>query len=375
MAGEIRPDRLRRLVQRLVDIYSPSGKEEEIVDFLHGYLKRHDLPVLRQEVDENRHNLLVLPQAGETRLVLVGHLDTVPAFSLEGYGFVQQGDRIAGLGAADMKGGCAAMVEAYIALWKEHGSGTPAALALVVGEEEEGDGAERLVEEHHFAWALVGEPTDLRPCLSSYGYVEMHLSALGESIHASLSAREKNPVDALLRVLLRMSNHFAVKRPELVYNFRDLFSSQTGFSVPDRCEANLDVHVPPEAPVGEILLELEDLVANPGGKKNGIETTFRFDTIDAGFTLPEKGAFVEALKGIFDRHGLAWLPRSFPSHSDANALWAAGIKPILLGPGRLEEAHIPDECVSFEQVLLAARIYRDVAASMVRDVKVHTSEA
>ena len=45
----IQPQRLGKLLQRLVDIYSPSGKEGDILDFLKGYLKRRNLPMLIQE--------------------------------------------------------------------------------------------------------------------------------------------------------------------------------------------------------------------------------------------------------------------------------------------------------------------------------------
>ncbi len=38
-AAEIKPDRLKKLLQDLVDIYSPSGKEEEILQFTEDYLK------------------------------------------------------------------------------------------------------------------------------------------------------------------------------------------------------------------------------------------------------------------------------------------------------------------------------------------------
>ncbi|PIU32475.1 MAG: peptidase M20, partial [Syntrophobacteraceae bacterium CG07_land_8_20_14_0_80_61_8] len=44
---------------------------------------------------------------------------------------------------------------------------------MVVGEEEEGDGARRLVRDHHFPWAVIGEPTDLKIGLSHFGYLEV----------------------------------------------------------------------------------------------------------------------------------------------------------------------------------------------------------
>src|SRR5512137_2973137 len=63
--ADVQPDRLKVLLKDLIDIYSPSGKEEEILEFTEDYLKKHGLPVERQAVDENRFNLVVLPEETE----------------------------------------------------------------------------------------------------------------------------------------------------------------------------------------------------------------------------------------------------------------------------------------------------------------------
>jgi len=358
------PERLRKLFLRLLDTYSPSGKEEEIVELLHGALRRRGLPVQRQRVDENRHNLVVLPPDAEPRLALVGHLDTVSAHDLERYGPEVEGDRVAGLGAADMKGGCAAMVEAVLALWADGPPVPPLALALVVGEEEEGDGAARLASDFHFPWAVIGEPTDLCPCFSHFGYLEVLLSTAGPRRHASLAERRHNPVEALLNLLLRATRFLADKRPELVYNIRDLFSSQAGFIVPDRCQARLDIHAPPDAPLGEIAVELEELVAAFQAEEPGTRIAFRLETVDAGYELPQKGEVASALRRACDKLGLPWEPQAFRSHSDASQLWEAGIRPVLLGPGRLELAHTPEESVSLHKVVLASRVYYELGRSL-----------
>ena len=349
----------------MVDIYSPSGKEEEILDFLHGYLKRHGLPVARQPVDDNRDNLVVAPQGAELQLALIGHVDTVAAFDLDHYGYEEHGDQILGLGTADMKGGCAAMVEAYLNLWERRGPGLPVALALVVGEEEEGDGARRLVKDFHFPWAVIGEPTDLRPCLGHYGYLEIQLSTRGRRMHASLANQGHNAVEGMLRLLLKVSRYLEEERPEFVYNIRDLFSSRAGFVVPDRCEAWLDVHLPPSAQIGEITLELDELLARERRENPNLDATLRFAMIHAGYEIPEKGAVMDALKSVYNRRGLSMEGlQSFRSHSDANELWAAGVKPLLLGPGQLEKAHAPDESVSFPQVCLSAELYLELVTSL-----------
>lgn len=354
------PGRLKKLLHRLVDIYSPSGKEEEILRFLDGYFKRHGLPVLCQPVDEKRYNLVLMPPEQEVRLALVGHLDTVAAYDLNDYAYAEQGDQIKGLGTADMKGGCAAMVEAYMSLHESGHSRAPVALCLLVGEEEEGDGAERLVEDYHFPWAIVGEPTNLIPCLSNYGYVEVQICTFGKRLHASLAHTTENPIQAMLRLMLRISQYMEEQRAQLVYNIRDLFSSQSGFAVPEHCEAWLDIHLPPGSPTGTIATELEEIMLREREQNSRLDGELRIVTIDDGYELPEKGRMVEALKAVYARGSLPWEPQSFQSHSDANQLWASGVKTILMGPGGLEMAHAPDESVSFQQVCLATQLYLDL---------------
>ena len=143
----IQPARLKNLLKNLVDIYSPSGKEEEIVDYVYRYLKRHHLPVARQEVDEDRYNLVVLPESSEeVKLFFIGHLDTVAAYDLDEYRYREEGDTVSGLGTADMKSGCAAMIEAFTTLAERDEGFPPVGLALVVDEEENNEGAKALVK-------------------------------------------------------------------------------------------------------------------------------------------------------------------------------------------------------------------------------------
>lgn len=360
----IKPQRLRNLLRRLIDIYSPSGKEEEILDYLHGYFKRHELLPVSQQVDGSRRNLLIIPPETDVRLALIGHVDTVVAHDLEDYGYEERDDTIWGLGAADMKSGCAAMIEAYLSLWESGVARPPVALAMVVGEEEDGDGTQKLVREYHFPWVLIGEPTDLQPCLSHYGYLEAQISTRGRRMHASLANMSQNPIESMLHILLKISHYIGNDRPEMVYNIRELSSSQAGFAVPERCDAWLDLHLPPTAAIGEITLELEQILIQERLENPDFDGTLRFATIHAGYELPDKWPMVEALKDVYAKRSLPWQPQAFRSHSDANLLWAAGMKPILLGSGQLEKAHAPDESVSFEQVLTAARLYLDLLISL-----------
>jgi len=355
----IDPLRLKKLLIRMIDIYSPSGKEEALLQYLKGYLKRRGFNVQSQPVDDNRYNLILAPATGDIQLALVGHLDTVTAYDLEHYAAVEKGDEILGLGAADMKGGCAAMMEAYMAFACE-GSNVPAlALCLVVGEEETGDGAARLMKDFRFPRAIIGEPTGLLPCFKVHGYIETMISAHGKRLHASMAGRRENAVETLLERLIKVTHFFEHTHPELIYNIRDIYTASAGFAVPEYSEAWIDIHLPSGAVPGEIITELEEIVTLQSLPHKRIEVVFRTETIDAGYEIPEKGPASDCLRAAFSDHGLPWKTDVFRSHSDANQMFASGAKPILLGPGRLEKAHTQDESVSFREVRTAAEIYLD----------------
>lgn len=363
---EAKKSRVKQLLRKMINIYSPSGKEGDLVEFLDGYLRRHHLPVMKQKVDDDRYNLIVEPDDQEPQLVFVGHIDTVEAFDLDQYTFEQEGDTIYGLGAADMKGGCAAMIEAFIALWEAGYKDLPIALALVVGEEVTGDGTRRLVKEFQYKTAVVGEPTSLQPCLAHYGYLEFQLNTIGKRMHASMGSKKSSAVRAMLMLLMKVTEFLDHSRPEAIYNIRNLSSSESGFAVADSCESWVDVHLPPRSPLGEISHELEELVSAAGETGECDEVTVKFHTFDAGYEIPLRGSLVKKLEKVYAAREMEMKPDSFRSHSDANLLWSAGIRPIVLGPGSLDKAHTSNECVSFDEVMKAARLYIDIALSFYK---------
>lgn len=369
-ALQIRPDRLRDLLSDLVDIYSPSGKEEEILGFVERHLQSHGLAPVRQEIDESRYNLVVFPpQKDEVDLCFVGHLDTVAAYDLEEYGFEQEDDTAYGLGTADMKGGCAAMIEAFTVL-AERGQFPPVGLALVVDEEEDNKGAEVLVNEYAFPWAVIGEPTDLVPCLGHYGYLEVGLRTGGKRAHSAMPELGRNAIEDMLKLLLSVTENIISSPYGVVYNIRELSSFPGGFIVPDVCEAWLDLHLPPNSRIDALKTGLEQLVT--GVILSGSEAHLWFGETHSGYLISQERPLVKTLQQCYERLSLTWKPQDFRSHSDGNTLWAAGVDPIIIGPGRLEEAHTPEESTSLSQVALAAQLYLDFALSLQGGLSGHS---
>ena len=356
----IDPTRLRRTLMEMLEIYSPAGKEEDVQLYLEDLLTQAGFAVERQIVEEDRYNLRVTMGPAPPRLYLVGHVDTVTAWDLEEFGPREEEGIIYGLGSADMKGGCAAMVEAFLALATlPEEQRPPVGLLLVVGEEENGDGSAAFLAGERPPWVVIGEPTSLAACFNHYGYLEAGLMTRGRRTHSSLPELGHNAVESMLRVLLLLGRHplFDRETPELVYSIRELSSSRAGFVVPDRCEAWIDLHLTPETDPAMVrqAMETQVEVAAAAIDNLDLEMTFTFDS--RGYRLDSDNWLATELAELYPRLGLPLKFDAFRSHSDGNLFFEAGVQPLILGPGSLETAHTSDEQTIFSEVVAAARIY------------------
>jgi acetylornithine deacetylase len=360
----VRSDRLREIFLEMLDIYSPSGKEKDIQLYLETLLQQAGFAVERQEVEEDRFNLRVLMGSEEPELYLVGHVDTIAAWDLEEFGPREDGGYLHGLGTADMKGGCAAMVESWLAMAETFPASErpPVGLLLVVGEEENGDGSAKFLADHRPDWVVIGEPTGLAACFAHYGYLEAGFITTGRRIHSSLPELGHNAVESMLRVLLHLGRDPLFERESsgIVYSIREMSSSRAGFVVPDRCEAKIDLHLPPGTSPQEVEAAFRDLAGSAHQVVPDLKLEVDFDFAGRSYDLGTENSSARLLEVIYPRLGLPLRFEAFRSHSDGNLFFEAGVKPLILGPGSLETAHTPEERTSLAEVVFAAKIYAGI---------------
>ena len=366
-------NRLRRLLVEAVSVYSPSYGEAPVIDLFAARLEQAGLQVERQPVASgpgagSRTNLLVRLGPQPPSMLWVGHVDTVEAV----HAFTAprvEGDALHGLGAADMKSGCAAMVEAVIAI---HRSGMRLAkglcLGLVVGEEEYGDGSLALIQAVQAPLVLVGEPSDLLPCIGHNGYLECQLTVQGSRAHAAMPEVGANAIHGMLSWILALFDEFLGPglAGQVVANPREIQGGSTMFVVPARCQAVVDVHWRPGIDSGKVLEAVERarqtaLASHP---LCGLDAEVTFSSV--GFDNPPADPLLAPLWRALAWAGLPGAPCVFRSHSDAAIFQQAGSMAVVCGPGRLEMAHAPDEQVSFAQVEAAARLYAALAWEALR---------
>ena len=362
--------RLERLLVDAVGRYSPSYAEGPATDLFEEALLAAGLPCRRlpapaDGADDDRANLIVELGPRPAELFFVGHVDTIPLLSDEKLGARREGDVLHGLGAADMKAGCAAMVEAFAALAAagvapRRGIG----LALVVGEEEYGDGTAKLLEELRAPLVVIGEPTGLVPCLAHNGYFEAHLEAEGVRAHAALPDVGANAIHALLGWLRRIIAGLAdlPAAEALAVNLREINGGESRFVVADRCSALLDVHLPPGSDRAQVEAAVENARAATLAENARASLDWRLGYWAAGYALDPADPRLAPLAPAFAAAGLPCAPAVFRSHSDGSLFHEAGSAPVVCGPGRLEVAHTKHDQVSLAETVAAARLYAALAA-------------
>jgi len=367
------PALLRALLIDAVRVYSPSYAEGPAARVFRARLEQaglavEQLPVPSAHGNGTRCNLLVRIGPQPPSMLWIGHIDTIEA--VHGFTAPQvDGDVLRGLGAADMKSGCAAMVEALIAL---HRSGLPLAkglcLGLVVGEEEYGDGSLALIQTVGAPLVIVGEPTDLLPCVSHNGYMECQLTAQGSRAHAAVPEFGANAIHAMLSWILAIYDAFLAQdlAGQVVANPREIQGGSTLFVVPAACQAMVDVHWGPGVDPRAVTeaMERARLAAQADHPLCGLAAEVTFSSM--GYRNPPEDPLLAPLWSALASVGLSGAPAVFRSHSDAAVFQAAGALAVVLGPGKLEMAHSPEEQVSLAQVELAARLYAALAWEALR---------
>lgn len=156
-------------------------------------------------------NLWATHGTGAPLFCFLGHTDVVPsgpvtAWSSDPFSPVVRGNMLHGRGAADMKGGVAAMVVALERFVTAH-PGHRGSVALLLTSDEEGaalDGTRRVMDHLtannvHIDWCLVGEPSSIERLgdvikVGRRGSITGRLTVEGIQGHVAYPAQADNPI-------------------------------------------------------------------------------------------------------------------------------------------------------------------------------------
>lgn len=381
------------LARLLVRTPSPNlpGDERAVAGVVQDVLAELGLPAARViAAADERPNLLTTIDFGPgPHLVLNGHLDTKPVgdahWTVDPLAAEIDGDRLYGLGSADMKGALAAMIVAVAELAGTQSAGR---VSLLFTADEENGAA--LGAKHVAAHVpldadavVIGEPggieTDFdRLHLVSRGICRVTIKATGEQGHSSLSGRpgvRNAGVDAARAVIALADGPLPAAPPnpgrlvgwEPAVNAGLAYRGGVGFGVlPGYVEVDAEVRLLPGMRRDDVLATLAASVAPTGAV---VEPDEWIDWLPGALVAPTDPIAESARVAL--RAALGEVPADsvFPGTTDATWFQELQGVPTLpaLGPGLLKRAHGADEWVSVAAVRRSVPLYRALVQAFCRE--------
>ncbi|MFW6117170.1 MAG: M20/M25/M40 family metallo-hydrolase [Thermoproteota archaeon] len=247
------------LLKEMVEIYSPSGKEENIANFLSEEMSNLGFQVRKDEVG----NVIGEIGEGDPTILLCGHMDTVPKH-LPVY---IENNQLYGRGAVDAKAPLAAMVVAA-STFTDQDLENKIVVCGVVDEEGANKGIKHLVKEGISAdYAIFGEPSGIERIVIGYkGDLYLKITCKTKTGHSAASWLFPNAIEKSFQVWERIRTlHFPEEKPES--KFYSLTSCLTKIKggeaynvVPAQCTIQLDLRIPPQFTCPQINKEIRSLI-------------------------------------------------------------------------------------------------------------------
>ncbi len=195
-------DGLVAFARRLVRVPSASSNEGPAIEVVADQMRC--LGFDRVEVDDIGNCTGTMGSGSFPRLLIDGHVDTIPLHSAERWtvdplgGTVADG-RLYGLGICDQKASVAAAIFGVAAARRalHELGGTVAVVASVNEEDLEGAALQPVVERFEPTFAITSEPSDNRLCIGQRGRAKVAATVIGRACHAGHASEGLDAAEAL----------------------------------------------------------------------------------------------------------------------------------------------------------------------------------
>jgi succinyl-diaminopimelate desuccinylase len=328
------------LTAALVDIPSVSGDEQPLADLVERALA--DLG--RYEIVRSGNAVLARTSLGRpTRVLLAGHLDTVPiADNVPSH---RDGDALYGCGTTDMKSGDAMLLHLAATV------ADPARdLTFVFYDCEEVEHARNgltRIERDLPEWlaadlAVLGEPTDAQVEAGCQGTLQALVTTRGHRAHSARAWMGENAIHAAGVVLARLAQHEnrVVDIDGCTYreglNAVRIAGGHANNVIPDECTIRVNFRFAPDRDTENAVSYVKDVFDG-----------FDVEIVDLaagalpGLSAPAAAEFVQAAGGTANAK-FGW--------TDVARFAALGTPAVNYGPGNPSLAHSREEHVSMTQI-------------------------
>lgn len=311
-------------------------------------------------------NLVAVKGSGPGGLVLAGHSDTVPCnpelWQQDPFTLSDRDNRFYGLGATDMKG-FFPVVLAALERYKAVKFAEPVFVLATADEESSMCGARAIAELGYpkARYAVIGEPTGLRPIRMHKGIMLESVRVTGQAGHSSDPSLGKNAMEVMAQVLNELMGFrselqgryhhsgFAVPRPTL--NLGCIHGGDSPNRICGQCELHYDLRMLPGMDMDQLRADIQHRLC-PIAERSG--TDIIFHSLFPGIAPYEQAA----------NSALVHLAEKLSGHTAESAAFATeapffkqlGMETIVMGPGFIEQAHQPNEFIAHEQIQPAVAV-------------------
>ena len=309
---------------------------------------------------DGKYNLIACVGEGDGGLVLSGHTDTVPfnehLWQQDPFKLTEKENKLYGLGSTDMKVFFPFVLEQLnkldIKKLKQ-----PLFLLATADEESTMSGAMAVAASGKKLgrYALIGEPTGLKPVNRHKGILVEAIHVFGKAGHSSNPALGLNAIDGMNKVIsalvdLRQAfinnyhdDDFAVPYPTM--NFGSVHGGDNPNRICPACELKLDVRLLPDSDMEEmrwlVQRTAEDALANT-------DWDFDFETLFAGMPAMQTDRHAEIVK----------LAEEFSGHESESVGFGTegpylndmGMQTVIFGPGDIDVAHQANEYIPLDRI-------------------------
>ncbi len=316
-------------------------------------------------------NLIATFGSGDGGLVLAGHSDTVPydanRWQSDPFKLTERDGKLFGLGATDMKGFFPVIIEAvkpFLNKPFKH----PLIVLATADEESSMNGARALTKASLPSaprFAVIGEPTELRPIRMHKGILMESIRVQGQSGHSSNPALGHSALDAMTQVMnelmqlrgelqLQYRNPgFAVQVPTL--NLGCIHGGDGANRICGECELHFDLRLLPGMDNEELRATIRRrLTPIAEASKTDIVLSSLFEGVEA-FDQPAGSELVKICEQLTGNAS-----ESVAFATEAPFMQHLGMQTVVLGPGSINQAHQPDEFISIDQLDPAVKILREL---------------